>query len=61
MRFEDFRAQNITVVFFRNVIIGSEVLTAAVMKNSVFWDITLCSPLEVNRCFGGTYWFHFQG
>jgi hypothetical protein len=29
---------------------GSEVLTAVVIKNSVFWDITL----KVNRSFGGT-------
>jgi hypothetical protein len=25
-----------------------EVLTAMVMKSSVFWDITSCSPLKVN-------------
>jgi hypothetical protein len=23
-------------------------------KISVFWDITSCSPLKVNRCIGGT-------
>jgi hypothetical protein len=28
--------------------VGSEVLTAVVMKYSVFWDITPCSRLEVN-------------
>jgi hypothetical protein len=42
MIFADFTAENITIVFFRNVIIytlGSEVFTAAVMKNSIFWDI----------------------
>jgi hypothetical protein len=27
---------------------GFEVLTAVVMKISVFWDTTQCSPLEVN-------------
>jgi hypothetical protein len=32
--------------------IGSDVLTAVVMKSSFFWDITLCSPLKVNRRFG---------
>jgi hypothetical protein len=26
-----------------------------VMKSSVFWDITPCSPLKVNRSFGWTY------
>jgi hypothetical protein len=29
-------------------IAGFEVLTAVVMQISVFWDITLCSPLKVN-------------
>jgi hypothetical protein len=33
---------------------GFEVLTAAIMKISVFWDITPCSPLKVNRRFRGT-------
>jgi hypothetical protein len=26
----------------------SEVFTAVVMKNPIFWDITLCSPLKVS-------------
>jgi hypothetical protein len=38
-----------------------EVLTAVVMKSSVFWDITPCNPLSVNRRFGGTYRLHLQG
>jgi hypothetical protein len=32
-----------------------------VMKGFVFLDITPCSPLKVNLCFGGTYRFHIQG
>jgi hypothetical protein len=28
---------------------GFEVLTPVVMKNNIFWDITPCSPLKVNR------------
>jgi hypothetical protein len=39
---------------------GFVVLTAVVMKSSIFWDITLCSPLKVNRHFGGTYRLHLQ-
>jgi hypothetical protein len=35
--------------------IGFEVLTAAVMKSTIFWDITPCSSLKVNRRFGATY------
>jgi hypothetical protein len=42
-------------------IIGVEVLTAVVIKSAIFWDITPCSLLKVNRCFGGTYCLHFQG
>jgi hypothetical protein len=30
-------------------------------RSSVFWDITPCSPLEVNRRFGGILRFHLQG
>jgi hypothetical protein len=26
----------------------------ALCRNSVFWDITLCGRVKVNRCFGGT-------
>jgi hypothetical protein len=44
-----------------SVDVGFEVLTAVVMKSTVFWDVTPYSPLEVNRCFGGTYHLHFQG
>jgi hypothetical protein len=29
------------------------ILTMMDMKNSVFWDITPCSPLQVNRRFRG--------
>jgi hypothetical protein len=32
--------------------VQSEVLTAAVMKSNIFWDITSCSPLNVNWRFG---------
>jgi hypothetical protein len=32
-----------------------EVLTAVVMKSSIFWDIMLCSPLKVNGRFRWTY------
>jgi hypothetical protein len=32
--------------------IESEVLTVVTVKSSVFWDITLCSPVKVNWHFG---------
>jgi hypothetical protein len=31
------------------------------MKNSIFRDITPCSPLKVNRRFGGTCRLHLHG
>jgi hypothetical protein len=34
--------------------VGSEVLTAVVMKRTIIWDTTPCIPLKVNRRFG---WF----
>jgi hypothetical protein len=40
--------------------VGFEVLTAVVMKSSIFWDITPRSPLRVNRHFGGTCRLQFQ-
>jgi hypothetical protein len=30
--------------------VGFEVLTAVVMKSTIFWDITPCSPLKVKLC-----------
>jgi hypothetical protein len=38
-----------------------EVLAAVVIKNTVFWDITPCRLLSVNRRFGGIYHLHLQG
>jgi hypothetical protein len=40
---------------------GFEVLTAVVRKSTVFWHITPCSPLKVNRRLGGIYRLHLQG
>jgi hypothetical protein len=40
--------------------VGFEVLTAVFVKSYIFWDITPCSPLKVNRCSGGTYRLHLQ-
>jgi hypothetical protein len=40
--------------------VGFEV-TAVVMKSTIFWDIMPCSPLSVNRRFGGTYHLYLQG
>jgi hypothetical protein len=42
----------------RNDYAGFEVLTAVVMKSSIFWDTTSFCPLKVNGRFGGTYSHH---
>jgi hypothetical protein len=41
-------------------IVGFEVLTGVVRKRTIFWDITPCIPLKVNRRFGGTYRLHID-
>jgi hypothetical protein len=46
-----------TYIFY----VGFEVLTAMVVKSTMFWDIAPCSPLSVNRRFGGTHRLHLQG
>jgi hypothetical protein len=40
---------------------GFEAFETMIMKCSVFWDTASCSPLKVNRCFGGICRFHLQG
>jgi hypothetical protein len=35
-------------------VVRFEVLTTMVLKGSIFWDITSCCPLRINRRFGGT-------
>jgi hypothetical protein len=38
-----------------------EIFTAVIMKSSISWDITPCSPLKVCRRFGRTCRLHLQG
>jgi hypothetical protein len=44
----------------RTEYVGLEVLTPVVMKSAIFWDLTPCSPLKVNRSSGRTYRLHLQ-
>jgi hypothetical protein len=37
------------------IYVGFEVLTAAVMNGTVFWDTTPCSPLKVNQRFSACH------
>jgi hypothetical protein len=41
--------------------VGFVLLTAVVIKRSVFWDITPCSPLKANGRFEGTCRLRLQG
>jgi hypothetical protein len=41
--------------------VGFQFVTVVVMNSPIFWDITLCSPLKVNRSSGGTCRLHLQG
>jgi hypothetical protein len=49
--------QNLTSDIFE----GLSVATAAVMEISIFWDITQCSPLKLNRRFGTQRRLNLQG
>jgi hypothetical protein len=40
--------------------VGFEVVSPAVMKCSVVWNITSCNLFESNRRCGGTYCLHLQ-
>jgi hypothetical protein len=42
----------VTTAMDMKKIVGFEVLTAVVRKSIIFWDITPCSPLKVNRYIG---------
>jgi hypothetical protein len=43
------------------MVIGPGIQVILRLKRTVFWDITPCSPLTVNWCFGGTFRLHLQG
>jgi hypothetical protein len=42
----------------RVLLVGSEVLTAMVMKSYIFWNVTPCNPLTMNQRFGRTCRLH---
>jgi hypothetical protein len=48
-------------VMVKKTVVGFGVFTAVVLKSTIFWDMTPCSPLSYNRRFGGTYRLHLQG
>jgi hypothetical protein len=41
-------------------ILGKKTVNLIKLMNSALWTITPCSPLNVNRCFGGIYHLHLQ-
>jgi hypothetical protein len=38
-----------------------KVLTAVTERSYIFWDITICSTMKFERCFGEIYRLHLQG
>jgi hypothetical protein len=48
------------IYIFKENDVGFEILAAVVMKNSVFWDTTLCNPSKVNRRFGLSFRLYLQ-
>jgi hypothetical protein len=59
LRFTKLSNDDVTI-YVINFVSAVEVLIAVVMKSSIVWDITPCSPLNVNRPLGGTYWLRLQ-
>jgi hypothetical protein len=47
-------------VFTLFLFLSSFILSMFHLNSSVFWDITLSSALEINRCFGGTICLYLQ-
>jgi hypothetical protein len=43
------------------ILVGFTVLIIVIMKSVIYWDMMLCSPAEIDRCFEGTYCHHLQG
>jgi hypothetical protein len=51
-----------SIYFLRGIqFVRFEVLTAVVMKSSIFWDITPYNPLKVNCRFGGSCRLYLHG
>jgi hypothetical protein len=46
----------VQIIFSRLLSVRFEVFTAVIMKNAVFWDVTLCASCKSRR-FGGTFTF----
>jgi hypothetical protein len=36
-------------------------LTEIFSENNIFWDVRLCSPVEIDPCSREAYWLHLQG
>jgi hypothetical protein len=48
--------------FILNKTVATKIkLTENMVKSSIFWYVTPCNPLQVNRCFGGMCRLHLQG
>jgi hypothetical protein len=58
---KDSTAYGVSYQFYENMKLFLEAELSYVLKNSIFWDITPCSPLNVNRRFGGMFRLRLYG
>jgi hypothetical protein len=49
------------IIKLNSVALVCERTNVKIMESTNFWDMTPCSPLKVNRRFGGTCCLHLQG
>jgi hypothetical protein len=59
-RFKTCRKHVVKVTACRKLSSRQNIYVCVWLKSTIFWDITPCSPLNVNRSFGGTYRLHLQ-
>lgn len=51
---------NAVCILHHNIFWGFKILTKATKDETLFSDVTSCSPLEVHQHFGGMFCFNLQ-
>jgi hypothetical protein len=55
---QDWHRPTVLLISYRSKV---KTRLTTILKSSIFWDIMPCSPLKVNRSFGGTWRLHLRG